>query len=129
VTRFSPGAFLFGANGVGGASARAGTTIDAIVGVDNINITCRNCLDRTFVDAGTACGAQIGIDFVSHCLFDFLLNHRAKIDIFSYIYKIMKKFCISSGDAMIYNAPRRQVDLCQNTFLTIAAMLSVRPIE
>jgi hypothetical protein len=57
---------LFGADGVGGAHARAGAAVDARAPVDNVNIASRDSFDRTFVDAGTASGAQIGIDFVSH---------------------------------------------------------------
>ena len=44
----------------------AGAAVDALVRIDYINITGRDCLYRTFVDTCAASYAQIGTNFVSH---------------------------------------------------------------
>jgi hypothetical protein len=67
---------LFRADGVGRTNTRAGTAIYATAAVDNVNIACRDSFDRTFVDAGTARGTQIGTDFVSH--FSILLVNDSR---------------------------------------------------
>ena len=50
-----------------GANTSASTAVHTLVGIDYINITSRDSLYRTFVDARATRYAQIGIDFVSHC--------------------------------------------------------------
>ena len=57
---------LFGLDRFARANACAGAAVDALVRIDYINITGRDCLYRTFVDTCAASYAQIGTNFVSH---------------------------------------------------------------
>mgnify|MGYP001521402384 CR=1 len=50
---------LFCVNSFAGANAGAGTAVDALLGVDYIDIACRNSLNGAFVDAGAACDARV----------------------------------------------------------------------
>ena len=67
-----------GLDSLAGANACAGSAVDALVGIDNVDIAGRDSLYRTFVDAGSASDAGI-IDFVSHCLKVFVNKVSAKI--------------------------------------------------
>ena len=48
------------------ANACAGAAVDALVGVDDVDVAGRNSLYQALADAGAACYAGIS-DFVSHC--------------------------------------------------------------
>jgi hypothetical protein len=84
---------LFGADGVGRAHARTGAAIYTTAAVDHVHIACRDSLDRAFVDAGTARGAQIGIDFVSHFLFVLLKQFRKDSARLTYLQIYRKISC------------------------------------
>lgn len=55
-----------------GANACARTAVDALVGVDNVDVAGRNSLDRALADAGAASHAGVR-DFVSHVCKIFVL--------------------------------------------------------
>jgi hypothetical protein len=57
---------LFSTDSFGGANARACTAVDARRAVYNVDVAGRDSLNGAFVNTGTACGTQIGVDFVSH---------------------------------------------------------------
>ena len=54
-------------------NACAGSAVDALIGIDHIDIAGRDRLYRAFADTSTACNACVG-NFVSHCFVDFLLS-------------------------------------------------------
>lgn len=56
---------LFRNDRLAGANACAGAAVDALVGIDNVDIAGRDSLDGAFVDTCAACNARI-CDFVSH---------------------------------------------------------------
>ena len=65
------------------ANACAGAAVDALVRIDYINITGRDCLYRTFVDTCAASYAQIGTNFVSH-------------------FFVLLKLCVDGANIKIY---------------------------
>jgi len=65
---------LFGMNGLNGANIGAGTAIGAQIGINYINVPFGNCFNRTFIDAGTTCSTQIRINFVCHNSISFKIN-------------------------------------------------------
>ena len=50
---------LFGSDSLAGANACAGAAVDALVGIDNIDIACRNSLNGALADASSASYARI----------------------------------------------------------------------
>lgn len=58
---------LFGLNSLAGANTCAGTAVDALVGINHIDVTSRNSLYGALADAAAAGNARIG-NFVSHNL-------------------------------------------------------------
>ena len=67
------GANLFGNDRLAGANACAGSAVDALIGIDHIDIAGRDRLYRAFADTSTACNACVG-NFVSHCFVDFFVK-------------------------------------------------------
>ena len=67
-----------GLDSLAGANACTSTAVNALVGIDNIDIAGRDSLYRAFVDAGTASDARI-CNFVSHCLKVFMNKVFAKV--------------------------------------------------
>lgn len=59
------GLLLFRLDCLNGANICAGAAVGANVRINDIDITFRNCFDRTFVNTGATCGAVV-CDFVSH---------------------------------------------------------------
>ena len=55
------------------ANASAGTAVDALIGIDDIDIAGRDRFGRALADAGAAGNAGIS-DFVSHCVKNLLLR-------------------------------------------------------
>ena len=55
-------------NRFGRADVGAGSALGADAGIDLVNVSCGDRFNRTFVDTSTACGAGIFADFVSHFL-------------------------------------------------------------
>lgn len=64
---------LFRNDRLAGANACAGAAVDALVGIDNVDVAGRNGLDGAFADAGAAGNARIS-DFVSHSLEFFVFG-------------------------------------------------------
>lgn len=62
---------LFRNDRLAGANACAGAAVDALVGVDDIDVAGRNSLRGALADAGAACNAGVG-NFVSHCFEKFI---------------------------------------------------------
>ena len=64
---------LLGDDSLARANACAGAAVDALVGVDDVDVAGRDGLYRALADAGTAGNARIS-DFVSHCVLLFMVN-------------------------------------------------------